>query len=128
MKNTYKTKLSEELTYIFDNQLHPFFFGDINNILISRGIESNKTSIYRQLQKMLEDNTIKTIDTPNGKVWEIRTKKEHTHLVCDSCRNIICLQLDPSILDQIINLNKSIQFKIKNFNLSGLCAKCLQIN
>lgn len=125
MKNTYKTRLRQELINILTNQLVPYSFIDINDILISKDLQYNKTSIYRQLEKMLEEELIKVIDTPNGKVWELKTNHEHTHFICEQCNNTLCLDFDTNVLQEIANFNNSIKLKIKNLSLSGLCSKCL---
>lgn len=125
MNNTYKTTLSKELVNIFDNEVQTLSFIDINNILLNKNLKYNKTSIYRQLETMLKDGLIKVIDTPNGKVWEIKTNREHTHLICDRCENTVCLDFDLNIFQQITDLNKHINVQIRSLSLSGLCSKCL---
>ncbi len=81
-------------------------------------------TIYKNINLMLEASFIQEVKIPNEKsVYEL-TKETHSHIVCDSCGEIVDIALD---LDSIMsNAAQTTDYKINKSNLTllGICKNC----
>ncbi len=92
--------------------------------LISK-LKVNKTTVYRQLDKLLDEDKILEVELGDGKKrYEIKSRGHHHHIVCKKCGLIEDLELDEKML--ISRLSKKTNFKIESHNLEffGLCINC----
>ncbi len=81
-------------------------------------------TIYKNINKMLENSFIQEVKIPKNKsVYEL-TKTTHSHLVCQKCGNVedIILNMD-SILDQITS-KSNFEISKTDLVLSGICKNC----
>lgn len=93
--------------------------------LVSR-LRVNKTTVYRQIEKLLNSGEIVEVDLGEGKKrYESKNLKHHHHLVCKNCGNLEDVDLDESVL--IDQLRRKTSFNIQSHNLEffGLCVKCI---
>ena len=92
-------------------------------------IEVNKSTIYRELSFLVEENIIKEVHLTQGVVhYELASLPHHHHLSCTSCGKIKEVYVD-SVEEQIDKLKDSIAsrgFKINRHNLEfyGTCSSC----
>ncbi len=81
-------------------------------------------TIYKNINLMLEASFIQEVKIPNEKsVYEL-TKETHSHIICDSCGEIMDIELN---LDSVIsNAAQSSNYNIKKsaLILSGTCKNC----
>ena len=84
----------------------------------------NKTTIYRNIEKLLNEGIILEDFWKNGeKLYSIK-QNHHHHFICNKCwkkENIWCF-----IDLEIKNLEKQFWFKVKNHSLvlNGVCKEC----
>ena len=103
----------------------PVDFADITSHLDSEGISPNKTTIYRNLEKLEKEGLIqKVILSDHKQFWELAQTNpahQHYHLICQKCEKIECKELDSDLAFKFIN------FKVLNTNLSlyGFCQNCI---
>jgi len=81
-------------------------------------------TIYKNINLMLEASFIQEVKIPNEKsVYEL-TKETHSHIVCDSCGEIMDIELDLASI--MSNAAQSSNYKINKSDLilSGTCKNC----
>ena len=93
-----------------------------------RAASKEKTTIYRELDFLIEEGLSRTVDLRDGKRrFEISLHDDHHHhLVCTGCDRVECVEL-PKHLDEIeAELSKKHKFLIKSHTLEffGLCRDC----
>jgi len=125
MKNT---PLKIIILDIFKNISKPLSALEIKKELLKNNFSPNKTTIYRQLEK-LEENWVLQSVVLNSWVKFFELKKDnHFHFTCNSCDWIFCLK-DKNIDSSILNKKNELEgkwFKIKGFDffMSWLCENC----
>lgn len=87
-----------------------------------------KSTVYRNINYMVKDGTVKTILTDNGIMRYDGDISNHDHFVCNRCGKIIDIDAKFNIIN--IPLEKQYNFKICNKKVvyEGLCGDCLNNN
>lgn len=91
-------------------------------------ISANKTTIYREIDKLLTCKLISEIVLEDGmKRYEISTNQHHHFLVCSKCKKIIPIDMhhDFSKTEKQISQKKHFIVKRHNLEFIGLCQKCV---
>jgi Fe2+ or Zn2+ uptake regulation protein len=122
IKKAYQTDLSVLLENLFKTEPKPYSFGELNDFLKTRGINCNKTTLYRQLQNLESRKLIISIVTNHGQMWEKYHDHNHIHLLCKKCDEVKCFDIDQDLLNNINNLDTN--FDINTVNLVGTCNVC----
>lgn len=104
----------------------PVDFFDIKKHLDDSHISANKTTIYRQLNSLLKDNTINEIDLGEGKKRYENRQEHHHHLYCTKCHKVACIKLNDDFSQEEKIIYNSKNFLVKNHKLDffGLCEQC----
>lgn len=92
--------------------------------LVNR-MKVNKTTVYRQIEKMLQKNLLTEVELGDGKKrYELKSLGHHHHLICKKCGKIDDIYLDEEFL--IKKVKSLTEFKIEHHNLEffGRCVKC----
>jgi Fe2+ or Zn2+ uptake regulation protein len=103
----------------------PVDFAEITNYLHSKSLLPNKTTIYRNLEKLEKEGLIKKVILSDHKqYWELvqtNPERQHFHLICQKCEKIECQELDSELAFKLIN------FKVlkTELNLYGFCQNCI---
>ncbi len=87
----------------------------------------NKTTVYRQLEKLVQSGAVQELEFGDGKKrYEAARDGHHHHLVCNNCHAVTCFELDNDLQDLEKKIRFKKGFKVMNHNLEffGLCAKC----
>ncbi len=95
------------------------------NYLIEK-LKVNKTTVYRQIDKLLQENKIIEVELGDGKKrYELKDLKHHHHLVCKKCGNIDDIEIDEKMI--LGSLSKKTSFKIESHSLEffGTCVNCI---
>lgn len=105
----------------------PLSSPDLQALLSKKGMAVNKTTVYRELALLKEQNVIRELQFGDiAKRYEIMPENHHHHIVCMNCRKIedVELKKDLDVEEKSIALNKN--FKILNHSLEfyGICGKC----
>jgi len=116
------------LKLLFDTE-HPISAPELLERLSSNKITINKTTLYRELTFLLEQNVITEV-TLNTQVqhYELKHLDHHHHLVCSDCGDISKIEAD-EIEKSIKKLESTVKrngFFIQNHQLEffGVCSKC----
>lgn len=93
-------------------------------------LKVNKSTIYREITFLLNQEIIKSIDFGDGKKrYEIDQKDHHHHLVCLNCQSVDHFNLEDDLTLEEILIKREKKFKIINHSLEffGLCQNCQKI-
>ncbi|MDD6101934.1 MAG: transcriptional repressor [Clostridiales bacterium] len=134
-RKNYNTKCKSVIAaYLENNSERRVSVSDILNYLEDCGCSANRTTVYRNLEKMSEAGQIiryKTSDRDSA-VYQCVTKHDdchnHLHLQCEKCGRIIHLECD--FMDKIAgHLFEDHGFRIKceGSVLLGTCRECLAL-
>ena len=97
--------------------------------LVSRFASAmNKSTIYRILYKLEDDNIIHSFVGLNGLKWyakcsDCSSKKHndnHPHVQCEECNEVKCIENAKNQSEFIGS-----EFQVKNVLLTGLCNRCI---
>lgn len=100
---------------------------EIISYLEGEKIQVNKTTVYRELSFLLENNLIREVRLLEGKAALYELSNEHRHhLICLKCRQIQNLPANHQLCQQEKIINQQNDFKILDHSLEfyGLCKKC----
>lgn len=87
----------------------------------------NKTTIYRELELLLNNNIVVEINFgDNKKRYEIAGLPHHHHLVCSNCDKVEDVFIDRDLhqLEQKITKEKSFTVHSHSLEFFGLCQDC----
>lgn len=112
----------------FETQSEPVDYGQVLNYLKDNNVSVNKTTVYRQLDYLLQKGLIRELDFGEGKKRYELAKGHHHHLICVNCNDIQCVEIKEDFEDQEIEIGKKTNFKISGHRLEffGLCSACQQ--
>ena len=97
---------------------------NLYDVMLKKFNSISLATIYKNINLMLEASFIQEVKIPNEKsVYEL-TKETHSHIVCDSCGDIMDIELDLNTV--ISNAAQSSNYKINKSDLilSGTCKNC----
>lgn len=123
---TYQTTLHKQILMIIESSHEPLSVPEIIMRLgVEAGLKPNKTSVYRQVDKMEEAKLIHSFKVPvsDAKLYELNPEGLHAHLFCNNCRSVQCLDLDEVSFDEA---GEALNFEINKYNLQifGHCGNC----
>lgn len=102
---------------------------DIQENLRKKGISVNKTSVYRELEFLINRNIIQQVNISSGAVhYESALHPHHHHLVCKGCGDITGIDIQ-ELEEHVQNVETRAQqrgFVVQNHSLEfyGVCADC----
>jgi Fur family transcriptional regulator, ferric uptake regulator len=123
------TAISEKVLSIFNTQTHPITYNHLLSSLTSAGLQFNKSTLYRIINKLLRTKTIHTLTLQNGiTYYEKKQDNHHSHFLCTNCQDITCIDLLNHHQDINKSLSKTTNFHIHNqeYNLYGHCEICVE--
>jgi len=97
---------------------------NLYDVMLKKFNSISLATIYKNINLMLEASFIQEVKIPNEKsVYEL-TKDTHSHIVCDSCGEIMDIDLDLNAV--ISNAAQASNYKIEKSDLilSGTCKNC----
>ena len=108
MKNAYKTKARELIiSYLKENCDRRFTAREIFDYVTENAEGVNRTTIYRNLDRMCEQGDLTKFKEPNQDAWYFQYSSEHTHCnshmhaQCSECGKIF--HLENSFVDDFEN-------------------------
>ena len=128
MRTVYSTKQKEKILDRIKRQEQEF---TIKSLYEGLEKEIGLTTIYRFIDKMLEEGTLKKITGKGTQVFYQYLKKcpkeNHFYLKCDQCGEMIHVDCDCiKELSSHIDKEHSFQLKEENIMIKGTCKKCLK--
>jgi Fe2+ or Zn2+ uptake regulation protein len=116
-------KINDIIQNLITDSASPVEYNQIAEFLQSQDLAPNKTTIYRNLEKLEQDRLIKKVLLSDQKqYWEKAQTHSHFHfhLICNLCKKIECREFTRSL-----DLGfKDFLIQKTDFNLFGLCQKC----
>lgn len=85
----------------------------------------NKTTVYRQIDKLLEDCVISEVNFGDGKKrYELKSLEHHHHLICRKCDKLEDVSFEEK--DFLNKIKVRTNFKITDHSLEffGYCSNC----
>jgi len=136
LQKLYHTKTTDLISqFIQSKQEVGFTASELSSFLKENGVEVNKTTVYRNLDKMTESGKLikhKSLIS-DGFVYQTTEEEnhcaEHIHFQCCKCGSVIHLS-DEKTNDYLHSISKDLGFEI-DLNLSslnGICKKCKSQN
>jgi Fur family ferric uptake transcriptional regulator len=120
------TQARKELIYLMKNTYQPYTVTGMLVLLQKKGIVINKTTVYRQMERMRQEGIVQEVFLSDGiRRFEARGDHHH-HLVCQHCHTILDVVLDRDLHEQERQIMKIQHFKVLHHSLEffGLCQKC----
>lgn len=132
LQKLYHTKTTELISqFIRENMERGFTAGELSSFLKENGVSVNKTTVYRNLDKMTESGKLikhKSMLTDSF-VYQNADDEghcaEHIHFQCCKCGSVIHLS-DEKTSEYLKSISEELGLQI-NLNLSslnGICQKC----
>jgi len=123
-----QTLLLKAVQAIFITNSSPITVSGIQEILASKNLKPNKTTLYRMLEKIKIQGFIEEILLNDKITYYERKANHHHHFRCNDCDYIRCIT-DPSLEEKIHSLQDALEsdgLKIDShhFFLTGTCASC----
>jgi len=124
-----QTPLLKTVLSLLEQAQKPLSVPDLQQLLSNKHLEPNKTTLYRMLDKLVDDGTVEALLLdPKITHYEFKTHHHH-HFRCQSCDGIECID-DPDLETKIHQLEQKLQHKgfavaEHRFSLTGKCKACL---
>lgn len=124
------TPARKAMAEIISQQSQPQTAVQIIQQLNSKGLEINKSTVYRELTFFVENGLVKELLFTTGETYyESALLDHHHHLICQQCQNIEeikCEEVEPSLKLLNKRVEKEKQFIIQQHQLEffGYCADC----
>ena len=136
LHNSYKTKTSDLISqFVETRHEHGFTAGDLSEFLRSHGLEVNKTTVYRNLDKLAASGHLVKHKSPvsDGYIYSTADEEshccEHIHFRCRECGAVLHLS-DSATADSLraIAEHLGLEIDLSSSTLNGLCQKCKEID
>ncbi len=122
------TKIRTLIIGLFIGSNLPLSAREILNVLEKMQKGVNKTTVYRELEFLVNQDIVKDLDFGDGKKrYELQdNSKHHHHIICINCKRVEDVDLELDLHDEEEKITKSKNFKVLNHSLEffGLCANC----
>lgn len=105
----------------------PLSSPDLQALLSKKDKGVNKTTVYRELAFLKEQNLIRELQFgDNTKRYEIMPDNHHHHIVCLDCETIEDVVLEQDLDSAEKRITQIKNFKVLNHSLEfyGICEKC----
>ncbi len=122
-RNTKQKELILEVLSKKENMFHPTA-QDLVRIVLNSYPTIGQATVYRNINKLVEEGTLLKIPTNNNFRYDINTHT-HAHLSCKRCGNVIDLYGN-EYQDMKNNLESKYNIIIEETNLifNGVCEEC----
>ena len=132
LQKSYHTKTTDAISeFIQTTAEHSFTAAELSDFLKNSGLDVNKTTIYRNLDKLTENGTLIKHKSPvsDGFVYQDASSTdnchEHIHFQCSKCGSVLHLS-DQKTTDYLKSISETLglQIDLDSSSLNGLCPKC----
>ena len=97
---------------------------NLYDVMLKKFSSISLATIYKNINLMLEASFIQEVKIPNEKsVYEL-TKNAHSHIICDSCGEIMDIELHLGSVISNAALTSSYKINKSDLVLSGTCKNC----
>jgi len=122
------TPVRKGILDILEEKNTPLTIVEIQGFLKEKELFPNKTTLYRQMETLIENNIIESVSLKNAVVHYEKKTSHHHHFFCNDCEDIVCIESE-DFEKSTKALEKSLQkngFLVQRhtFSLEGKCQKC----
>lgn len=119
------TPVRSALVKVFVRDHRPLSVPEITALLRKSGLQTNKTTVYRQLEILVGGGILETVNFEDGKIRYEIAGTHHHHLVCLRCEKVADIELSKDLQIFSADLKRS-RFQVMRHALEfyGLCANC----
>ena len=97
---------------------------NLYDVMLKKFNSISLATIYKNINLMLEASFIQEVKIPNEKsVYEL-TKDTHSHIICDSCGEIMDIELDLNAVVSDAAQTSNYKINKSDLILSGTCKNC----
>ncbi|OGH10696.1 MAG: hypothetical protein A3B38_04415 [Candidatus Levybacteria bacterium RIFCSPLOWO2_01_FULL_36_13] len=106
---------------------YPVDIGSIIRFLRSKNLKTNKVTVYRTIDFLLQEDLVKRVEFGEGKYRYELQKDHHHHLICTNCKKIEDVEGE-YLRDLESKIRNKKGFLVKNHSLEffGICKQCQQ--
>jgi len=121
------TPTRKALSTIFDSLTEPITVTEILAKLSKVSISVHKTTIYRELETLIDLDLVTEVDFGDGQKRYERRGKHHHHIVCRQCGRVVDVFLHAEFGAIEKKLARQVAYREITHNLEffGLCDGCL---
>lgn len=132
LQKSYHTKTTDLISqFIFQKQEKTFTAGELSEYLKANGVDVNKTTVYRNLDKMVEKGQLAKHKSmiSDGFIYQVTGEEnhctEHMHFQCCKCGSVVHLD-DKKTSEYLKSVSADLGFEIdlKLSSFNGICQKC----
>lgn len=103
VSQNYKTRLRDFILKALGRSKAPLSSLELYTLLSNQKLECDRSTVYRQLDKLTKEGLISPLDLMDGKKrYELTKESHHHHLVCNICKKAICITIPENRLEQLI--------------------------
>lgn len=121
------TRARAALIDIFSDNHTPLSASELQTLLTKKNIAVNKTTIYREIDFLIQQSTIHTVAfDDNTTRYELSSHDHHHHIQCTQCGNVMDLPLQDELTEIERHIRKTTGYVIEKHALEffGLCPQC----
>lgn len=120
------TPVRSSLIEVILESTTPLSVVEIKEMLKTKGLNPNKTTVYREVGFLKNFNVLKEIDFGDGKKRYEILQNHHHHIVCIKCSKINDVQMEKDLNKEEKKILKGMGFKPIGHSLEffGLCSNC----
>jgi Fe2+ or Zn2+ uptake regulation protein len=120
------TKVRREMVGMLEGAKVPLTASDILGALKKKKLAVNKTTVYRELDFLRENNIVQEVDFGDKKKRYEISDKHHHHVVCVECKQVedVDLQQDLDAAERKIARQKGYTILNHSLEFFGLCPVC----
>lgn len=117
----------EHLIDLFQSTNQPLSVPELLVLLKKRETVVNKTTLYREVEKLINHGIIKEIYLGSDKMrYELVGADHHHHIMCVACKRVDDVRATKDVQIPEAKIKKELNYKILNHSLEffGLCKSC----
>lgn len=121
------TTARKAVVTLFAKHHTPLSAADVLTLLNKASVKPNTTTVYRELQFLVEEDILSTIHFQDGVVrYELASLPHHHHLVCMSCSTVTDVHMESDLHAVEKKIAKSTGFSVAHHALEfyGTCKRC----
>jgi Fe2+ or Zn2+ uptake regulation protein len=121
-----KSRAREAMLAILEASSSPLSAPDIEVRLLRRGHRFNKTTVYREIECLMEAGYVTELALRNDVALYELAGPHHHHLICVDCGDVRDIDSGESFADEERLIERREGFRILDHSLEffGLCGKC----
>lgn len=123
--NNYSKQREIVLEILKNTKVHPTV-DEIYQEALKKESKISRSTIYRNINVLVENGTIKRITIPNKPDRYDYFGQIHHHAVCTECGKVYDFQYDFDIetIEKKIKKQINVDFSVENVKLVGICENC----